>query len=148
MPIYAAYGSNLDPARMAQRCPGAAPLGAALLPGWRLVVNRYASIAPAEGMAVPIGLWRVTEAHRRALDRAEGVALGIYRRVRIPLPGAAAEGFTYVEQRHRAGPPSADYVAHLRAGYGAFGLDVSVLEESLAAAEALSRASRDSRLVI
>ncbi|PWS37519.1 gamma-glutamylcyclotransferase [Falsiroseomonas bella] len=137
--LYAAYGSNLDHARMrhASRCPGAEPLGAALLPGWRLVVNRYASILRDEDAFVPLGLWRVTPRHLRALDVAEGTALGIYRRIRIRLPqpvGGAAEAWTYVEQVHRAGPPAAWYVAHLRQGYRDFGLEPSALDSALSAA--------------
>ncbi|WP_137178074.1 gamma-glutamylcyclotransferase family protein [Roseomonas sp. AR75] len=135
---YAAYGSNLDHARMrhATRCPGAAPLGAVLLPGWRLVVNRYASIARDEAAAVPLGLWRILPRHLRALDRAEGTALGIYRRIRIRLPQPVAgftEAWTYLEQVHRPGPPDAWYVAHLRQGYRDFGLDASALEDALSA---------------
>jgi hypothetical protein len=137
-PLYAAYGSNLDHARMrhASRCPGAEPVGATLLPGWRLVVNRYASIRRDAAAAVPLGLWRITPRHLRALDIAEGTALGIYRRIRIRLPDAVGgfdEAWTYVEQVHRAGPPADWYVAHLRQGYRDFGLESSTLDSALSA---------------
>jgi gamma-glutamylcyclotransferase (GGCT)/AIG2-like uncharacterized protein YtfP len=135
-PLYAAYGSNLDHARMRQRCDGAVAVGTLLLPGWRLVVNRYASIARDAGAAVPIGLWRVTADHLAALDIVEGVAIGSYARRRIPLP-APVEGFdmawTYLEKADRPGPPEARYVAHLRQGYRDFGLDAAPLEAALAA---------------
>ena len=36
VPLYAAYGSNLDPARMAQRCPHSPLRGTGWLMGWRL----------------------------------------------------------------------------------------------------------------
>lgn len=134
-PLYAAYGSNLDHARLLARCPGATPAGTALLAGWRLVVNRYASIIPDAASAVPLGLWRILPAHLDALDRAEGVAVGAYARIRITLPAAVAghgAAWTYVEQAHRAGPPEPGYVAHLRQGYRDFGLAPSALEAALA----------------
>jgi gamma-glutamylcyclotransferase (GGCT)/AIG2-like uncharacterized protein YtfP len=138
LPFYAAYGSNLAYARMRHRsrCPGAEPLGAALLQGWRLMVGRYATITPDEAGSVPIGLWRITPRHLRALDRVEGTALGVYRRIRIrpaaPL-GEVTEAWTYVEQAPRPGPPADWYVAHLRQGYRDFGLEPSPLEAALSA---------------
>jgi hypothetical protein len=134
-PLYAAYGSNLDHARMLGRCGGAAAVGAVMLPGWRLVVNRFASIARDEAALLPLGLWRITPGHLTALDRAEGTALGVYARIRIRLPAPVAghdEAWTYVERVHRAGPPDAWYVAHLRQGYRDFSLDAAALDSALA----------------
>lgn len=135
--LYAAYGSNLDHARMLGRCTGAVPRGAALLPGWRLVVNRYASIARDAAAAVPLGLWRIAPAHLDALDRAEGVALRVYARIRIRLPqpvDGVEEAWTYLELKHRPGPPEAWYVAHLRQGYRDFGLESGPLDAALGVA--------------
>jgi hypothetical protein len=129
--LYAAYGSNLDHARMLGRCPGAAVIGAALLPGWRLAVNRFATIERDAAASVPVGLWRITAQHGRALDIAEGVALGAYRRLVLDIEGHGP-ALTYVEQRLRPGPPSAAYVAHLRQGYADFALDPAALEAALA----------------
>jgi hypothetical protein len=132
--LYAAYGSNLDHARLSGRCPGALPRGAALLPGWRLVVNRYASIARDAAAILPIGLWRITPTHLDALDRAEGVAVGAYARIRIRLPepvDGATEAWTYLELKHRPGPPEPWYVAHLRQGYRDFGLESGPLDVAL-----------------
>jgi gamma-glutamylcyclotransferase (GGCT)/AIG2-like uncharacterized protein YtfP len=131
--LYAAYGSNLDHARMQGRCAGAVAAGVAHLPGWRLAVNRYASILRVEAAVVPVGLWRITPDHLRALDRAEGVAIGCYERVRIALPDGN-EAWIYLERTQRAGPPEGWYVAHLRRGYRDFGLDPSPLEAALAEA--------------
>ena len=36
MALYAAYGSNLDPAQMHQRCPHSPVAGTGWLEGWRL----------------------------------------------------------------------------------------------------------------
>ena len=36
MGLYAAYGSNMDPAQMLQRCPASPHTGTGWIPGWRL----------------------------------------------------------------------------------------------------------------
>ena len=52
MTLYFAYGANMERAAMAKRCPGAQPLGPALLRGWRYVIAQgYGSVAPAPGSA-------------------------------------------------------------------------------------------------
>jgi gamma-glutamylcyclotransferase (GGCT)/AIG2-like uncharacterized protein YtfP len=130
--LYAAYGSNLDHARMLARCPGARPEGTAVLAGWRLSLGRYATIARDPASSAKLGLWRITRSHLAALDRAEGVALGVYERLRLSLPGEVT-AWTYVERLYRPGPPEAWYVAHLRHGYRDFGLDPAPLEAALAA---------------
>jgi gamma-glutamylcyclotransferase (GGCT)/AIG2-like uncharacterized protein YtfP len=131
--IYAAYGSNLDQARMTGRCPGAEPAGAALLPGWRLVLRRFADIEPDPGSSVPVGLWRIRLGHLRRLDRFEGTALGVYERLRVVLP-AGSEAWIYAGRRLRPGPPEAWYVDHLRRGYRSFGLSPEPLEAALGVA--------------
>ena len=47
---YFAYGSNMDTARMLARCPGARLVGAATLPGFRLVERLYADVEPSAGV--------------------------------------------------------------------------------------------------
>ena len=129
--LYAAYGSNLHHARMLARCDGAVPLGSAIMPGWRLAVNRYATIERDAAASVPFGLWRVTPRHIKSLDRAEGVAMRVYERITLDVPGYG-NAWCYVEIGFRRGPPRPDYVDHLRHGYREFGLDSSVLDEALA----------------
>ena len=41
MPLYFAYGSNLDTGQMRERCPSAAPLGIGKLSGHRLAFSRF-----------------------------------------------------------------------------------------------------------
>ena len=36
MGLYAAYGSNMDPAQMLRRCPSSPHIGTGWVPGWRL----------------------------------------------------------------------------------------------------------------
>lgn len=42
--LYFAYGSNMEPVRMAWRCPGAYPLGRAVLRNYKLTERLYADI--------------------------------------------------------------------------------------------------------
>ena len=131
--LYAAYGSNLWHAQMARRCPGAAVAGALRLPGWRLVLRRFALVRPDPGAACPVGLWRVTPEHLAALDRWEGPHCYERRLLALPEPVAGmAEAWVYHEILHRPGPPAAEYVARLRAGYADFGFDPAPLEAALA----------------
>lgn len=107
LPPYFAYGSNMASSQMADRCPGAACLGIARLPGYRLAFDAWsnrrgglvADVLPAPGSDVWGVLWQVTEEHAEALDRYEGVARGQYRResVRVESPaGETIDAFAYV----------------------------------------------------
>jgi hypothetical protein len=127
---YAAYGSNLWHDQMRARCPDARVAGSVVLPGWRLVVRRFALIEPDAEARCPVGLWRVTAACLAALDRFEGPHT--YERCLIDLPGGG-QAVTYREIRRREGPPAAEYVQRLRDGYRDFGFDPAVLEAAIAA---------------
>jgi gamma-glutamylcyclotransferase (GGCT)/AIG2-like uncharacterized protein YtfP len=127
--LYAAYGSNLNHAQMRRRCPGARPVNALLLPAWRLVLRKYADMAPDAAALCPVGLWQITRAHLGSLDRYEGYPQA-YTRQRLELPDGS-EAWVYLERAHRAGPPTRDYVACIRAGYADFGFDPAPLEAAL-----------------
>ncbi|MBB5689445.1 gamma-glutamylcyclotransferase [Roseomonas alkaliterrae] len=127
---YAAYGSNLWHDQMRRRCPDAVVAGSLLLPGWRLVLRRFALIERAADAACPVGLWRVTAADLAALDGHEGPHT--YERTRIALPDGRM-AWTYMEIRRRPGPPAAEYVQRLRDGYRDFAFDLAPLEAAIAA---------------
>lgn len=80
--LYFAYGSNMDVAAMAARCPGAAFVGTARVDGHAFRVNRnhHATILPAAGKVVHGVLWTITDADQALLDEYEGVAISLYRR--------------------------------------------------------------------
>ncbi|KAI1375288.1 hypothetical protein F4677DRAFT_133205 [Hypoxylon crocopeplum] len=48
--LYFAYGSNLSPTQMHERCPLSTPVGLARLPGWIWLINKrgYANIVPQD----------------------------------------------------------------------------------------------------
>ncbi|WP_170979566.1 gamma-glutamylcyclotransferase family protein [Roseomonas sp. HF4] len=127
---YAAYGSNLWRDQMRGRCPAAEVAGHVQLPGWRLVLRKFALIEPDPAAACPVGLWRVTQACLDSLDRFEGPHT--YARTLIDLPDGG-RAWTYLEIRHRPGPPAAEYVQRLRRGYADFGFDTGPLDAAIAA---------------
>ncbi|MBQ8756280.1 MAG: gamma-glutamylcyclotransferase, partial [Lentisphaeria bacterium] len=78
--LYFAYGSNMNPARMAKRCPGAIDLGGAVLRNHRVAERLYADIDFVEGAETEGVLYVITEEHLRKLDRYEGYP-SVYRRI-------------------------------------------------------------------
>ena len=82
--LYFAYGSNMNPARMAKRCPGAIDLGGAVLRNHRVVERLYADIDFEEGSDMQGVLYVITEEHLRKLDRFEGYP-SVYRRIWVDV---------------------------------------------------------------
>lgn len=130
--LYFAYGSNMDPRQMRERCTGARPVGAARLAGHRLVFTRdapgwgggVASIEPAPGDEVWGVLWEITPADEEALDEYEGVAVGAYRKARVAVERGtdAREALVYVANPRAGKPPSRRYLAALVRGAASHGL--------------------------
>ena len=82
--LYLAYGSNMNPFRMAQRCPGATALGVAILRNYRLAERLYADIDFQEGAEVHGVLFLISEQNLRSLDAREGYPK-VYRRMWLPV---------------------------------------------------------------
>src|SRR5438045_2371926 len=78
--LYFAYGSNLEPVQMGERCPGHVVVGLASLADHRLVFPRtskswgggVAGVAPAPGETVWGVAFELTAAHLESLDAYEG----------------------------------------------------------------------------
>jgi hypothetical protein len=83
MPLYFAYGSNMDTAAMAKRCPAARPVGAARLMRHRFTLMRegYATVVRDPGHAVHGLLWDLALRDVPALDRYEEVGKGLYTKL-------------------------------------------------------------------
>src|SRR4051812_23072425 len=98
---YFAYGSNMDPATMHFRCPGASAFGVAVLADHEVTIGHrgVATIAHTQGAMTYGILWRLGPGHDETLDRVEGVRLGLYRREYLPvdLDGTQVIALTYVE---------------------------------------------------
>jgi len=140
--LYAAYGSNLDPAQMLLRCPHSPQRGTGWLEGWRLTFGgedigwdgALATVVESAGARVFVVLYDLSEGDEKELDNWDGVSLGYYRRVKVRvetldgdvlawlyvlnfyeggLPSARSIGIL-ADSAERAGAP-ADYVSALRA---------------------------------
>jgi len=117
--LYFAYGSNMDPAQMRFRCPGAIPEGIAALRGHAFRINRngVATVVPAPGAAVRGVLWTLAPAHVDTLDGYEGVAVGEYEKRRLAVEAEApAEALIYIASEDRPGVPRAGYLETILAG--------------------------------
>jgi hypothetical protein len=127
MGLYAAYGSNMDPAQMQQRCPSSPFSGTGWIPGWRLTFGAeefgwegaLATLAPAEGdgpdgetVGVFVALYDLTESDERTLDAWEGVDHGLYRKVRLRVHTLAGDvvAYAYALDAFEGGLPSARYL--------------------------------------
>jgi hypothetical protein len=141
MPLYFAYGSNMDRAAMTGRCPNSRPLGPARLMRHRFFITRdgYASVARDPRAVVWGLLWDLALADVPALDRYESVGTGLYAKAVQPVvtdrgprqavlyvgratePGAAKPGYVeaVVAAAAEAGLPGA-YIRELAAGLPRF----------------------------
>jgi len=135
--IYLAYGSNLNIAQMAHRCPDAKPWGATLLQGYRLAFwgannHAYATIVPAESESVPVALWSINAKDERALDQYEGWP-NHYRKeaVKIPWGKRTYSAMVYIMNRGRIGFPSKWYFNTVFEGYDDFDIDPEPLFQAL-----------------
>ncbi|SEG20581.1 AIG2-like family protein [Bosea lathyri] len=100
MPLYFAYGANMDVAAMATRCPGSKPLGLARLPRHRFIVTTdgYASVIRDPRETVHGVLWDCALSDVRALDKFEDIASGLYVKINQPVivEGGAKRALVYV----------------------------------------------------
>lgn len=137
--LYAAYGSNLNMEQMQWRCPTAEKIGSAMIPDYRLMfkgskTGAYLTIEPAYGFEVPVGIWRVTGADIKALDRYEGFPAFYYKReFVVPCSdGKRHRIFAYIMHEDRKlGIPSQWYVEGCLDGYKSFGFDPAYLREAV-----------------
>ena len=140
MKVYVAYGSNLDTEQMAWRCPKAKIISSGMLEGWELIYRRsysgaYATIRKAPGKYVPVGLWKISAADERALDRYEGFPNFYYKKEMVLDISGIKTGkirrrraFVYIMHEDRKIEiPSIGYVRVCLEGYGNFGFDVETL---------------------
>ena len=115
MPLYFAYGANMDVQAMGARCPRSRPLGAARLMRHRLAVMRegWLTVVREPRGRVHGLLWELALADVAALDRFEEVARGLYAKAVQPVVGAFGPRSALVYFGADAGPGrvEADYIA-------------------------------------
>lgn len=123
MALYAAYGSNLDPAQMKERCPHSPSAGTGWLEGWRLTFGgedlgwegALATIVEEPGARVYVGLYDLTPFDERVLDEWEGADKGLYSKVRVRVASLDGDqlAWVYVLDGFEGGLPSARYLGVL-----------------------------------
>ncbi len=123
MTLYAAYGSNLDPVRMTERCPHSPLQGTGWLQGWRLTFagedlgwdGAMATLVQDPFEQVFVAVYDVTDDDSAALDEWESAHTGLYRkvRVRVSLMNGEVVAWAYVMDAFEGGLPSASYVGML-----------------------------------
>lgn len=133
--LYFAFGSNMSPRQTPRRCPGAQPVGAARLAGWRLVLpaNSGATIVPERGAQTYGVLWRFQPHHAGLMDRWENVAGGVYRRRWLRVQhGDLGEvtALTYISNSRYPGQGRPSYInTAMLYGVAHFGLPEEYAEE-------------------
>jgi hypothetical protein len=131
-PLYFAYGSNLNPEQLAERCPGHRVVGRAVLRDHVLRFRGYgrdwegavATVEPRPGSDVHGVVFALTRAHYDALDGYEGcdgpgAETNLYDRVpaRVELEGGRpVDVLTYVMRPHPEATPSRRYRDAILAG--------------------------------
>jgi len=101
MPLYFAYGANLDVAAMAQRCPRSRALGLGRLARHRVAIMKegYATVVTDPAAMVHGLLFDLAFADVPALDRYEEVGSGLYQKITQPIlraEGGSVRAMVYV----------------------------------------------------
>ena len=110
MPLYFAYGSNMDVDAMARRCPRSKALGLARLERHRLAVMREGWLTAVRDPASAVHgvLWELALSDIAALDRYEGLSQGLYVKLTQPVIAerAAETGDRLFRRQCRAWRPA------------------------------------------
>jgi gamma-glutamylcyclotransferase (GGCT)/AIG2-like uncharacterized protein YtfP len=118
--LYAAYGSNLDPEQMRERCPHSPSRGPGWLEGWRLTFGgedlgwegALATVVEDPASRVFVMVYDVPSQDEAALDRWESADSGLYRKIRVRVQTLDGEAlcWLYVLDGYEGGLPSARYL--------------------------------------
>lgn len=119
MAVYAAYGSNLDPAQMLKRAPHSPLRSTGWLRGWRLTFGGEDAgwdgamptlVEDADATSVVfVALYEVHELDEAHLDEWEGATLGLYTRIKVVVDTLEGKEpcWLYVLNDYEGGLPSA-----------------------------------------
>ena len=113
--LYAAYGSNLDPQQMMDRCPHSPLRGTGWLTGWRITFGgegwdgALPTLVEDGDSQVFVALYDVTESDEESLDEWESASSGLYRKVRLRIAtlDGTPSAWVYVLNDFEGGRPSA-----------------------------------------
>jgi len=123
MPLYAAYGSNLDAGRMLSRAPHSPRCGTGWLDGWRLTFageelgwqGALVTVVEDAASQVYVALYDITPADEASLDDWEGGDFGAYRKLRVRVHTLDGEmtAWLYVVDGYEGGLPAAHYLGEI-----------------------------------
>jgi gamma-glutamylcyclotransferase (GGCT)/AIG2-like uncharacterized protein YtfP len=132
MPLYFAYGANMDIAAMALRCPASKPLGLARLPRHRWIISNdgYANVIHDTRREVHGLLWDLSLADVATLDRFEDVPR-LYRKVTQPVISEKGirRALVYLGRSVESGKPKPGYLDDVIRAAEALGLPETALVE-------------------
>ena len=121
--LYAAYGTNLDPARMSERCPHSPLETTGWLVGWRLTFGgeehgwdgALATIVQDPFEQVFVAVYDVTDEDVRDLDKWDMADTGLYRKTKVRVSTLTGDVvvWAYVLDAFEGGLPSASYLGVL-----------------------------------
>ncbi len=139
MPLYAAYGTNMDAVQMQERCPHSPSRGSGWLQGWRLTFGgedrgwegALATVVEDVGGRVFVMLYDVSPADEAALDRWEGGDLELYRKMRVRVHTLDGDvlAWLYVLDGYEGGLPSARYLGLMAEAAEAAGAPVDYVSD-------------------
>jgi gamma-glutamylcyclotransferase (GGCT)/AIG2-like uncharacterized protein YtfP len=120
MALHAAYGSNMDPAQMLERCPHSPSAGTGWIMGWRLTFGAenigadgaLATLVEDKAGAVFVALYDLLPSDEARLDSWEGADTGLYRKIRLRVHTLDGDllAWVYVLNEYEGGLPSARYL--------------------------------------
>ena len=112
---YFAYGANMHGIEMAERCPEAELIGAAVLKGYtfRIAKGGYGTVVAETGGVVHGVLWTISPDDERSLDDYEGVPQGLYQKMSVNVEqpdGSQVNAFAYHAADETPGKPNPGYL--------------------------------------
>ena len=117
---YFAYGSNMCPEQMAERCPGGKAIGSAKLHNWEFLINirTYATIETKHKSTTHGVLWTLTKKHIATLDEYEAVEEEMYYKkpLKVFHEGKPIEALVYIDPVCEKGAPDSIYMKNILNG--------------------------------
>ncbi|MDP6892329.1 MAG: gamma-glutamylcyclotransferase family protein [Verrucomicrobiota bacterium] len=124
--IYFAYGSNMCPEQMTERCPGGQAIGPAALHNWQFLINirTYATIEAKLQSTTHGVLWTLTKKHIANLDEYEAVEEEMYykKKLKVFRKGKPIEALVYIDPICEKGLPDKIYIKNILNGAKFFNL--------------------------
>jgi AIG2-like family len=115
--LYAAYGSDMNPEQMLERCPRSPAAGIGWLDGWRLTFGgeelgwegALTTIVEQFDSRVFVALYEISPWDNESLDLWEFADAGVYRKIHVRVSTLEGEvlAAVYVLNSYEGGLPSA-----------------------------------------